>query len=119
MAASRQDLPEVMTADQVAAYLHVSGTMIRRLARRGEIPHFQIGTLYRFHRRDVEEMMRCRERRQDSRQPPSPDCTADDGARHGGIRPDLSDEQWRQRLLQAERLVSNGLPPSTGRRSGQ
>ena len=44
----------LMTARQVASYLNCSATTVRRMATRGQIPHYRLGKLVRFRRGDVE-----------------------------------------------------------------
>jgi excisionase family DNA binding protein len=44
----------LMTAREVATYLNCSAATIRRMAARGEIPHYRLGKLVRFRSGDVE-----------------------------------------------------------------
>ncbi len=42
------DIPKVMTATEVAELIGVNVQTVYRLAQRGEIPHFKVGTCTRF-----------------------------------------------------------------------
>lgn len=44
----------LMTSQDVSRYLRCSVTTIRRLAGRGEMPHFRVGKLMRFRRSEVD-----------------------------------------------------------------
>ena len=44
----------LMTSQDVSRYLRCSVTTIRRLAGKGEIPHFRLGKLVRFRRSEVD-----------------------------------------------------------------
>ncbi len=44
----------LMTSQDVSRYLRCSVTTIRRLASKGEIPHFRLGKLMRFRRSEVD-----------------------------------------------------------------
>lgn len=48
-------LPEILSSEDVARWLHVSPTQVRRLAAAGEIPGVQIGSLWRFSRQALEQ----------------------------------------------------------------
>jgi excisionase family DNA binding protein len=45
--------PEIMTADEVAAYLRIHPRTVTDRARRGEIPGRRIGNLWRFSRKAI------------------------------------------------------------------
>jgi len=62
---------EVMTLQDVADFLRVHPNTIYRLARRGTLPAFKIGTDWRFHRSSIEQWMR-------TRHPGQPSSTSDD-----------------------------------------
>ncbi len=108
-----------MTADELADRWRVSGPFVRRQMRAGKIPHIQIGNRYRIRRSNVEEIEQCRAKPSDSPKTPEPVCSEAAGARHGEIMPGFSDEQWRQRTLQAAWRVSSGSPNCSPRKSGQ
>lgn len=44
------DLPEILTVEDVADWLHVSPSSVRRAAAQGQLPGVRIGSLWRFHR---------------------------------------------------------------------
>ena len=46
-------LPEIMTADECAAYLRFTPDHVRRLARQGKIPAHKVSNEWRFSRRQV------------------------------------------------------------------
>ncbi|MDP1769698.1 MAG: helix-turn-helix domain-containing protein [Nitrospirota bacterium] len=46
-------LPEIMTAQEVAALLRVTAHHVRDLAKAGELPHMRIGTEFRFVREEL------------------------------------------------------------------
>lgn len=48
---------EVMTADEVAAYLHLNIRTVYRLARTGKIPARRVGGQWRFHRNAITEFL--------------------------------------------------------------
>lgn len=54
------DAGEVMTADEVAAFLRVSRGTVANLVRRGKLPRSPIGGRLRFLRDDVLELFRAR-----------------------------------------------------------
>jgi excisionase family DNA binding protein len=45
----------IWTTDEVAAYLKISPDMVRLEARKGRLPGFQVGSLWRFRRDRIEE----------------------------------------------------------------
>lgn len=45
---------EIMTAKEVADYLHLHPLTVHRYAREGKIPAFKIGTDWRFHKKYIE-----------------------------------------------------------------
>ena len=47
----------ILTTAEVAAYLHVSLATLCRLARKGQIPAFRIGTDWRFDRGAIEKLV--------------------------------------------------------------
>lgn len=49
--------PEVMTAAELAEYLHLSVSSIHQLARDGAIPAMKVGRHWRFNRRSVEQWL--------------------------------------------------------------
>lgn len=44
----------ILTIKEVAARLHCSDSMIRKLAQLGKFPHFRIGKLWRFDESEVD-----------------------------------------------------------------
>ena len=46
---------EVLTPLEICRYLRISRTTLYRLCRRNQIPHFKIGTDYRFNREQIAE----------------------------------------------------------------
>ncbi len=48
----------LLTAPEVAAYLRCSVSTVRRLVGRGEIPHYRLGKMVRFRRREVDVWLR-------------------------------------------------------------
>jgi excisionase family DNA binding protein len=52
-----QQLPEVLTTDQLAALLQVDRDTVRRLAARGELPGRKVGGHWRFSRQAVLEWL--------------------------------------------------------------
>ncbi len=48
----------IMTAKEVAAYLHIHPLTVHRYAREGKIPAFKIGTDWRFHKRYIERWIK-------------------------------------------------------------
>ena len=52
---------EIMTADQVAEYLHCHMITVYRMAWRRQIPAFQLGSGWRFRRSDIERWITDRE----------------------------------------------------------
>ncbi|MGI4755397.1 MAG: helix-turn-helix domain-containing protein [Janthinobacterium lividum] len=49
--------PEIMTAQEVAAYLRVSLPTVMRQAKAGELPGKQLGSIWRFSRKVIQKMM--------------------------------------------------------------
>ena len=49
---------DLMTAKEVAARLRVSTGAVYKLARDGEIPSFRVGKVFRFHRGEIDRLMR-------------------------------------------------------------
>ena len=46
-----------MTAQEVATYLRCSVSTVRRFVMRGEIPHYRLGKMVRFRRREVDSWL--------------------------------------------------------------
>jgi excisionase family DNA binding protein len=46
---------EIMTAKEVASYLHIHPLTVHKYAREGKIPAFKIGTDWRFHKKYLEK----------------------------------------------------------------
>ena len=44
----------LMTVQELAAYLRCSVTTVRRIVSRGEIPHYRLGKMVRFRRREID-----------------------------------------------------------------
>ena len=49
---------DILTAKQVAEYLHIHPLTVQRYARDGKIPAFKIGTDWRFHKKYIEKWIR-------------------------------------------------------------
>lgn len=49
---------EIMTAQNLADYLHLHPLTIQRYAREGRIPAFKIGADWRFHKKYIEKWLR-------------------------------------------------------------
>lgn len=49
---------DVMTAHEVGALLHLPGSSVYELARRGALPGHRIGRAWRFIRQEIEEWLR-------------------------------------------------------------
>lgn len=49
---------DILTAKQVADYLHIHPLTVHRYAREGKIPAFKIGTDWRFHKKYIEKWIR-------------------------------------------------------------
>jgi excisionase family DNA binding protein len=49
---------EILTAKQVADYLHIHPLTVHRYAREGKIPAFKIGTDWRFHKKYIEKWIK-------------------------------------------------------------
>lgn len=49
---------DVMTAQEVGALLHIPGSSVYELARRGTIPGHRIGRAWRFIRQEIEDCLR-------------------------------------------------------------
>ena len=47
----------VMTLTQTCDFLRISRTTMYRLIKRGDVPYFQIGSVYRFNREAIDEWM--------------------------------------------------------------
>ena len=54
---------EYLTAEEAAKYLGIHPSTVRRLARRGELPAFRIGKLWRF---EPAELMKEKEKKEES-----------------------------------------------------
>ena len=46
-----------MITGEVAAYLRCSSSTVRRMVRRGQIPHYRFGKLVRFRRSEIERWL--------------------------------------------------------------
>lgn len=53
---------QIMTVDQVAAYLQLNRLTVYRYVREGEIPAARIGKVYRIRREDVDAFLEARKR---------------------------------------------------------
>jgi excisionase family DNA binding protein len=51
---------EILTAKQVAEYLHIHPLTVHRFAREGVIPAFKIGTDWRFKKKNLDEWIKQR-----------------------------------------------------------
>ncbi|WP_436716637.1 helix-turn-helix domain-containing protein [Roseiconus lacunae] len=51
------DKPTLLTADEVASELRLTGHCVRKLAAKGQIPSVRIGGSLRFHRLVVEDII--------------------------------------------------------------
>jgi len=49
---------EILTAKEVADYLHLHPLTVHRYAREGKIPGFKIGTDWRFHKKYIENWIK-------------------------------------------------------------
>ena len=49
---------EIMTAKEVAEYLHIHPLTVHKYAREGKIPAFKIGTDWRFHKKYIERWIK-------------------------------------------------------------
>jgi excisionase family DNA binding protein len=49
---------EILTAKQVAEYLHIHPLTVHRYAREGRIPAFKLGTDWRFHKKYIEKWIK-------------------------------------------------------------
>ena len=47
------ELPEIMTADEVAEYLRVNRKTVYELSKHGEIPAARLGRVFRYHRDQI------------------------------------------------------------------
>jgi len=52
-----ESLPEIMTIQEVAAYLRISVSTVTKNAKSGEIPGKLLGSSWRFSRKMIEKMM--------------------------------------------------------------
>ncbi len=48
---------KMMIAREVAAYLRCSSSTVRRMVRRGQIPHYRLGKLVRFRLSEIERWL--------------------------------------------------------------
>ena len=51
------ELPDVLTANEVAQYLRLSAATVYRLAQAGAIPSVRIGRVWRFQRKLLDEWL--------------------------------------------------------------
>ena len=56
--------PVVLSVPQAGAYLNVSSDTVRRLIRRGTLPHARIGNSIRIRRADLDGYLECQISRQ-------------------------------------------------------
>ena len=49
---------EIMTVDDVAAYLKLSKITVYKLSQKGELPGFRIGNSWRFRKAEIEKMVK-------------------------------------------------------------
>lgn len=61
--ATLDQLPDVLTAEQVAHVLQCSEEHVYTLWRRSQMPHFRVGRLVRMHKQTLIEWMTGQERR--------------------------------------------------------
>jgi excisionase family DNA binding protein len=54
--------PEIMTTDELAAYLRVSRATVYRLFKRRGLPGFRVGRDRRFRRADIDEWIEASEK---------------------------------------------------------
>lgn len=107
---------QVMTVDQVAAYLQLNRLTVYRYVREGKIPASKIGKLYRILRADIDLFLEAqkvggpaaRRRTQKVATAPAPKTAATP-------RPASSDEiyvgpQWRERLRDKDQTVLTRYP---------
>jgi len=52
--------PDVMTIDDLAAYLQVSKSSLYKLAQEGKVPGQKVGKHWRFHRETIDEWLKRR-----------------------------------------------------------
>ena len=52
------DPPQVMTIDELAAYLQVAKSTLYKLAQEGKVPGQKVGKHWRFHRDAIDEWLR-------------------------------------------------------------
>lgn len=50
-------MPEILTVKEAAQYLKLSVVTIRRLIKKGEIPHFKIGDAVRIDKQDLDKYL--------------------------------------------------------------
>ena len=50
------ELPQILTAAEVAKYLRVSPRHVNDCAREGSIPGFKLGSIWRFRRESIERL---------------------------------------------------------------
>ena len=48
------EIPEIMTGHEVAEYLKINPETVQRLAKRGDLPGFRLGSDWRFRRADID-----------------------------------------------------------------
>jgi excisionase family DNA binding protein len=56
-----QSQSEILTVNEVASYLKVSPTTVRKLAKAGKLPYFKIGGSVRFSRRQMAAILKGKE----------------------------------------------------------
>ncbi len=52
------DPPQVMTIDELAAYLQVAKSTLYKLAQEGKVPGQKVGKHWRFHREAIDDWLR-------------------------------------------------------------
>lgn len=48
--------PSLLTVEEVALYLRVTPTTVRKMAGSGQLPAFKVGRSWRFHRSDIDQL---------------------------------------------------------------
>jgi excisionase family DNA binding protein len=50
--------PEILTIDELSAYLRISKSSLYKLAQQGKLPGQKVGRHWRFHRAAIDEWLR-------------------------------------------------------------
>ena len=53
---------DILTVEEVAEYLRIHPYTVRRLVRAGQLPGFKVGGQWRFHRDEVDQRSKSRQR---------------------------------------------------------